>query len=86
MVDFLLGAIAMAALAASLVFARYYRRTGDRFFLFFALAFLLEAVSRFITSQLHPATENEVAVYGLRIAAYGLILWAVLDKNWPRRG
>lgn len=42
----LLGAISMASLVAGLFFLRFWRDTGDRFFLFFAVAFLVEGVNR----------------------------------------
>ncbi|HEX6435777.1 MAG TPA: DUF5985 family protein [Candidatus Binatia bacterium] len=39
----LLGAISMASLIAGLFFLRFWKDTGDRFFLFFAVSFLIEA-------------------------------------------
>jgi hypothetical protein len=39
--DFIGGGIMVAALAVALFFVRSWRRTGDRFFLLFALAFAL---------------------------------------------
>ena len=35
----LLGAISMASLIAGLFFLRFWKDTGDRFFLFFAVSF-----------------------------------------------
>ena len=43
--DFMLwGAISMASLVAGLFFLRFWKDTGDRFFLFFAVSFLIEGV------------------------------------------
>ncbi|MBV8716785.1 MAG: hypothetical protein JOZ65_17125, partial [Chloroflexi bacterium] len=60
-------------------------RTGDRFFLFFAAAFALEALGRLSMWWLDPYDENTVIVYVVRLVAYCLILLAILDKNLPRR-
>ena len=46
MPNFLYGAISMAAATAALFFLRFYRRTGDRFFLYFFASFAIESVCR----------------------------------------
>lgn len=84
MIEFLLGATTMATLVAGLVFLRFYRRTHDRLFLFFAAAFWLESVSRIWMWQHNPLDENETVVYVIRLVSYGLILAAILDKNLRR--
>ena len=86
MIEYLLGATTMAAAIVGLVFLRFYRRTRDRFFLFFAAAFWLDAISRIYTWQRDPLHESETVVYVLRLVAYGLILVAIADKNLRRRG
>jgi Family of unknown function (DUF5985) len=48
----LIGAIAMACFTASLFFLRFWRKTGDRFFLFFSLSFCIEGVSRVILGMI----------------------------------
>ena len=42
----LVGAIAAMSLVAALFFLRYWKSTRDRFFLFFALSFFIEAANR----------------------------------------
>jgi hypothetical protein len=42
----LIGGIAATALIAAYLFVRFYQRTGDRFFIYFAVAVLLEGVNR----------------------------------------
>ena len=81
----LAGAIATASLTASLFFLRFWKTTRDRFFLFFALAFFLEGINRIV---LAPTVGNgsdllDYAFYLLRLVSYGLILFAILDKNRP---
>jgi uncharacterized membrane protein HdeD (DUF308 family) len=84
MADFLYGAIAMAAVTAALFFMRFYRRTGDRFFLYFFASFGIEAVSRLFSVVFGWTDSNNSWFYILRVVAYGLILIAIVDKNLPR--
>lgn len=85
MIDFLLGAIGTAAAVAGLIFLRYFQRTRDRFFLFFAAAFWIEAFGRVLFVANHYFDDNSTAGYVLRLFTYSLILIAILDKNLPRR-
>lgn len=77
----LAGAIAMASLIASLFFLRFWRSTKDRFFLYFALSFLLEAVDRTLLGLAARQSEDAPEYYLLRLVAYALILMAILGKN-----
>lgn len=88
MQDFLRGMIAMGCAVAALYFLRFWRSTGDRLFLIFALAFFLMACIR-VGLGCAPelglkADEHSIYLYGLRFVAYVLILAAIIDKNRPR--
>ena len=48
MKEMLLGAIAMGFFTAGVFFLRFWKTSQDRFFLFFAIAFGIEAISRMI--------------------------------------
>ena len=78
------GAIAMASLTIALFFLRFWKATHDRFFLFFALSFGLEAVSR-ILFLVQPLSVDDPVVYMVRLVAYVLILIAIVDKNRQTR-
>lgn len=78
------GAIACASLVVALFFLRYWRTTRDRFFLFFALSFSLEALDRVILALIEGAREEMPAFYLIRLLAYILILLAIVDKNRKR--
>jgi hypothetical protein len=80
----MLGAIAMGSLVASLFFLRFWLRTRDSFFLFFAAAFLIEAASRVVLSFERAADEYEPLYYLPRLLAFSLIALAVILKNRPR--
>jgi hypothetical protein len=84
MQQMLIGAIAAGWLVAGLFFFRFWRHTRDRFFLWFALSFWIEAVNRVALGLLVGATEDNPLVYLFRLVAYGLILLAIWQKNRPR--
>lgn len=81
----LLGAIATASFIAGLFFLRFWKTTRDRFFLFFAVSFWLEAANRIIQAFIEFNLENVPIIYPIRLVAFGLILFAIADKNWPRK-
>lgn len=83
--DFLQGATMLASLGVALFFVRYWRRTGDRLFLAFSLAFSVFAVNRVLLSMLEEDSEATTFVYLLRALTFFLIALAVLDKNLQRR-
>ncbi|TFY97524.1 DUF5985 family protein [Ramlibacter rhizophilus] len=81
----LIGAIALGSLLVGLFFFRFWRRSGDRFFLFFALSFWIEAGNRLTLGLLANSNELDPMIYSLRVIAYGLILVAIIQKNRPKR-
>jgi hypothetical protein len=85
MEQMLMGAIAVGWLVAGLFFFRFWHQTRDRFFLWFALSFWLEAAGRVALGLMQPAAEDNPAIYGVRVLAYALILLAIWQKNRPRR-
>jgi hypothetical protein len=83
--DILTGAIAMASATIAMFFLRFWRNTGDRFFLWFALSFGIEGAHRVYSALAYQDNEATPLHYLIRLLAYGLILWAILEKNLPRR-
>jgi hypothetical protein len=79
----LIGAVAMASLVATLFFLRFWRQTKDSFFLLFAIAFAIDAVFRFILGMNTFPNETEPLFYLPRLAMFGLIILAVIQKNRP---
>lgn len=82
--DILTGAIAMASFVIALFFLRFWRSTKDRFFLYFALSFAIEGAHRLYAAVNDNGGEDSPLHYLIRLVAYGLILWAILEKNLPR--
>ena len=85
MIAFLSGAITMGALVAGLFFLRFWRKTGDRFFLAFAVAFFLLALNQALALWIGGADERAGYTYLLRVVAFLLILAAIIDKNLSGR-
>ena len=83
--SFVSGAITMGFAVASLLFARYWRRTGDGLFIAFAIAFGLLALHHGLVGVLNVPREERTWLFLLRLAAFGLIIAAVLRKNTGRR-
>lgn len=83
--NMLVGAIALASLIAGLFFLRFWRTTSDRFFLYFAISFLIEGFNRILLGGASGGEENlrHYVFYVLRLIAYGLILFAIWEKNRP---
>ncbi|GGY73895.1 hypothetical protein GCM10011613_18990 [Cellvibrio zantedeschiae] len=81
MSELLLGAIATCCFIAGLFFLRFWKTTHDRFFLFFALSFLIEAVNRVSLVIFFDLREGSPVYYLVRFVAYSFIVIAILDKN-----
>jgi hypothetical protein len=81
MEDFMMGAIAMASGVVALYFLRFWRDTGDRLFFMFAISFLLLGITRLGLAMSNDAVEGETHWYWVRLAAFLLILVAIVDKN-----
>lgn len=71
--------VALAAVAA-IFFARFYRETADRLFLFFAWSFAIIAVNRAALS-FFDENETRTYLYVVRFIGYLLILIGIYDKN-----
>ncbi len=79
--EFIAGAITMGALVAGLFFMRFWRKTRDRLFLMFGLAFWMLAANRLALSCVPEEDEVRTFLYVIRLCAFLLILVAIIDKN-----
>ena len=82
--DFLSGALTMGFVVAGLFFLRFWKRTGERLFTAFALAFWLLGLGQALLSFADIPVEERSWLYLLRLAAFLLILVSVWSKNRRR--
>ena len=78
---FVSGAITMGFVVAGLFFLRFWRRTGDGLFVAFACAFWLLALNQGLVALGGIPREEQSWIYLLRLAAFTLIIIAVVRKN-----
>ena len=83
--NFLAGAVTLGYAIASVFFLRFWRRTADRLFVAFAVAFALLALNQAVVTFLEAGDERTVYAYGLRVLGFILILAAIVDKNLASR-
>lgn len=78
--EFILGMLVMAAIVIGLHFLRFWRRTNDRLFLFFAVAFWLMGLN-YLLLAFADRDEPNTALYAVRLLAFSLIIVGIVDKN-----
>jgi len=83
--DFLSGAVALGFFVCALFFLRFWRRTRDTLFLAFALAFVLMGLGQSILALANIPTEERGSIYLLRLAAFAVIIFAIVRKNRESR-
>ena len=79
----LMGAVAMASFVTMLFFLRFWRKTGDRFFILFAVAFGIDSLTRFALGMADVSAEATPLFYLGRLVMFGLIILAIIQKNRP---
>lgn len=77
----LLGGITVGSVIAGLFFLRFWHRTSDRLFLYFSLAFFLMALNPMLMAITAVSSEEHPFIYLIRLVAYGLIIFGIVDKN-----
>ena len=81
MYQLITGMLMILSLVAALFFTMSWRRSGDRFFLIFALAFTLLGIERLILGILNLPESPLLSIYVVRLIAFLLIIIAIVDKN-----
>ena len=80
-VPFIHGAVAMGCVIVALFFLRFWQQSRDTLLLWFSAAFTVLAVSYVLLGLVTFATEWRVYIFMLRLMAFSLILFAIIDKN-----
>ncbi len=81
MASFLLGANTAVFAAIALFFLRFWRQTRDPLFKLFAAAFAALSLNTLSVAIVDPSLESRHWFYLLRLAAYVLIIVAIVVKN-----
>ena len=79
--NFLAGAVTLGFLVCGLFFMRFWRRTRDELFLAFAVSFGLLGLVQGLLALGNIPTEERGSVYLIRLAAFAIILVAIIRKN-----
>jgi hypothetical protein len=79
------GFFCMGFAVIGLIFLRYWHRTRDGLFLAFAASFWLLAAGQGVSAFRGLGHEYQGGAYLLRLAAFALILIAIVRKNLSRR-
>ena len=81
MIEMLSGALLLSYLMAGAYFFKFWRSTGDRLFIHFAVAFWLFVLNQLATSIPAIADETDGYEYVLRVAGFVVIIVGIVDKN-----
>ena len=82
--DFLSGFVSCGFLVAGLFFLRFWRRSGDGLFVWFAVAFWLLGLGQALLALAGIPVEERSSIYLIRLAAFLVILFAIVRKNRAR--
>jgi hypothetical protein len=81
MIETLGGALLLSYLMAGTYFFNFWKRTGDRIFIHFAVAFWLFVLNQLATSIPSVAKETDGYEYLLRVIGFIVIIVGIVDKN-----
>lgn len=79
--DYLSGFVSCGFLVTGLFFLRFWRRSCDSLFLWFAIAFWLLGAGQTVLTLGGIPMEERSSIYLIRLAAFLVILFAVIRKN-----
>lgn len=83
--NFFGGAIFAGYAVIGLFFFRFWTKTGDRLFGFFAAAFWMLAIEAFVLQRFGISDARYALIHFARLIAFGLIILGILDKNRAAR-
>lgn len=83
-VFFVRGALVMGCAVAGLFFLRFYRQARDRLFLLFAAAFWALGLNWVVLAFYRVTQETRHYAFVVRLVAFLIILFAIVDKNRAR--
>ncbi len=82
--NFFSGIMFMGCLAAGFFFLKFWRKSQDKLFSYFAASFFLLSFERAVLSYAGADQEVSPLVYLIRLSSFLLILFAIFNKNKER--
>jgi hypothetical protein len=79
--DLLSGILIAQYSVIALFFLRFWSKSRDRLFLMFSAAFTVLAIQRLAIVLTQEILEQQAPLYLLRLAAFVVIIIAIIDKN-----
>jgi hypothetical protein len=83
MEQFLSGAVVMGFAIAGLLFLSYWRRTRQKLFLTFSASFFLLAMNYTWLAVTQIPVEERSPLFLVRLLAFGMIIFAIVQSNRP---
>jgi hypothetical protein len=81
MYEIISGALMMACFVVGMFFMKFWRKSHDKLFFMFALAFFTLSIERLVLGYLGTNNEISPKVYFFRMSAFLIILFAIINKN-----
>jgi hypothetical protein len=81
MMDLISGILVAGDAVAGLFFLRFWLASRDRLFAMFAAAFWILGIQRLLLAVTRTIFEDQALFYTLRLAAFVIIIAAIIDKN-----
>lgn len=71
----------VACCVIGIFFLKFWKKTRDQLFLKFSIAFWLLGLERWLLLWINPADETRTYVYLVRLVAFTLIIFGIVEKN-----
>lgn len=81
---FIYGVLTAISATIAIFFLKFFRKSKDRLFGFFAAAFAVLAVDWLAHALLAPRHESQHYLFLIRLVAFVLIIAGIVDKNRSR--
>jgi hypothetical protein len=82
---FLSGFIMAMCLMVSAFFFRFWRKTSDRFFIYFSISFAMIGLERLTQLFVYSDDLRLPYTYLIRLVAFMVIIGAIIDKNYTSK-
>jgi hypothetical protein len=78
---FMYGGLTMLSFIAAVIFARFWRSTAERLFLYFAISFSILAGDWMALALMPASAWPRHYLFVIRLVAFALLIVGIVDKN-----